>query len=533
MYKILIADDEEIERSALKLILSRNMKDLQIVGDAANGIEAVDLARAHQPHIILMDIKMPGIDGLKAIKEIKTFLPEAKILVVTAFGDFEYAQKALKMGVEDYLLKPVKSQKLIETVENVIKKIECEKTEKAKLVSQTNKIANVTLFIEREILNDIIAGGDNLKTFDKYTDFLELDIYKAFCMVIDLDTENSDFRTKSFESIDHEIELSEVVAEIVKEVTRCLVCELVHGRILILVPVREDFSKLEAYTWSKDLSEYIKSKLSEKLISISGIGIGGKQEGYENIKKSYQECLKALKQCEKKGSIVHFADIQALESTSPSYPFAAEKEMCDKLLKGERENCFLILEEIIDSIYSMYYGNLQGIRSKLYELVIVLYRQVAVSCELNFDTQTFFLEMNCIKDITKLRQWMKTFLENMLGAVENGRQRSVNTILVSAVDYVNSNYTKDLTLEEVAYEVNVSPFYLSKLFKQKLNKNFIDYIADQRINKAKELLKHTNKSMKEISYLVGYNNQTYFCKVFKKVVGISAGEYRERNYSLK
>ncbi|AOY77133.1 response regulator transcription factor [Clostridium formicaceticum] len=124
MYKLMIVEDEPIERKALRMILSRHFFNLDIVEDAKNGIEAVDLAKIYKPDIILMDIKMPENTGLEAQKRIIKFLPEVKTIVLTAYSDFNYAQEAIKSGAVDYLLKPANAGDIKTAVEKAIASIQ-------------------------------------------------------------------------------------------------------------------------------------------------------------------------------------------------------------------------------------------------------------------------------------------------------------------------------------------------------------------------------------------------------------------------
>lgn len=124
MYKILIADDEQLERKALKQIIQQNMPLLEVVGDARNGDEALELAHEYSPDVVLLDIKMPGRTGLEAAREILCLNPETEIIIVTAFDYFEYAQEAIHMGACDYLLKPVHPNDLLTVLQKCVKNIE-------------------------------------------------------------------------------------------------------------------------------------------------------------------------------------------------------------------------------------------------------------------------------------------------------------------------------------------------------------------------------------------------------------------------
>lgn len=123
MYKLLIVEDENLERTALKILIQRHFDSIDIVGEAKNGLEAVTLAKKYSPHIILMDIEMPQMNGLMAQKEIIKFLPEVKTIILTAYDIFDFAQTAIKLYVFDYILKPVQPNGLMKAIEKAIDKI--------------------------------------------------------------------------------------------------------------------------------------------------------------------------------------------------------------------------------------------------------------------------------------------------------------------------------------------------------------------------------------------------------------------------
>ena len=126
MYRLLIADDETLERQAMKLVLKRTFKNLDIVEDAKTGDEAILLAKKYSPHIIIMDIKMPNKNGLEAQREISKFLPDVKTIILTAYDDFNFAQDAIKLGVKDYILKPAKPSELKNSINKILTSIKKE-----------------------------------------------------------------------------------------------------------------------------------------------------------------------------------------------------------------------------------------------------------------------------------------------------------------------------------------------------------------------------------------------------------------------
>lgn len=538
MYKVLIADDEAIERNAFRLMINKNFNNLGLAAEAANGIEAVELAREFCPDIIVMDIKMPGIDGLQAIEEIKKFLPQAKFLLLTAYGNFEYAQRALKMGAEDYLLKPIKMQKFIETLSNLIKKLDEEARQNEATLYLKSRIESVKPYIEKDILSAVIAGGDTGETIQKYAGFLEIDLSNSFCIVIKLTDEAANNTIHdNLKGLFEKQEVYNLISETVKGLCNCLISEYFNNNIILLIPVEKGFDSYNTRVWSIDFANYIRSMIKPKIKAKLFFGIGEVYGGYENIHDSYVEALKALKYSGEQNEIAHYGDITLEQEDNSIYPYEIEKALCEKIAVGDMKTGMALLEESVNKIMEICGGDFAVIKEKVYELIIVIHRYIAENVfenyEINFSTNGLLEEINCIKEINHLKSRVISYVRNFGALLEKNRQNKINSLVSSATDYINNNFNKELTLEDVAYKVGISPYYLSKLFKQKLDKNFIDYITELRIEKAKKLLKDTDKSIKEITFEVGYNSQTYFCKVFKKVSGMPASDYKNSFNNLK
>lgn len=158
MFKILVADDEYLERKALSIILGEKsgIDNIEIVGEAADGKEVVELAREKKPDIIFMDVKMPGMNGLKAIKLIKENSSNTRFVILTAYDEFEYVQEALSLGIEEYLLKPVKPQKVRELVSRLVNKIQSSKKDEKIRKQMREKLDMVMPYIKMSFVFDLV-----------------------------------------------------------------------------------------------------------------------------------------------------------------------------------------------------------------------------------------------------------------------------------------------------------------------------------------------------------------------------------------
>jgi two-component system response regulator YesN len=185
---------------------------------------------------------------------------------------------------------------------------------------------------------------------------------------------------------------------------------------------------------------------------------------------------------------------------------------------------------IFDWLINNYGGDIQEIKNRLVEIIVMLNR-LSQNYEMNNGTissrDNYLTEFFEIKDISKLKSWCRYTIEQITTNINNTREKKLSSLILKAQKYINDNYFKDITLEDVSIEVSVSPHYFSKLFKSETGENFIDYLTAVRISKAKAKLEEGNESVKEICYQVGYSDPNYFSRIFKKIVGVTPTEFKE------
>lgn len=355
MYKVLVADDESIERKAISLILKKS-NNIELIGEAKNGIDAIEQVKNLNPHIVLMDIKMPEMDGLQATKEILKINPKIKTIILTAYDEFQYAQQAIRAGAVDYLLKPARPVDLLKSINDAI----------------LNSKPDTFSIVEKDI--------------------------KAF-----LDVDKNNFL---FEKI----------------------------KIQDKLAVKSEINKIIDNNFNNDI---------------------------DNLKK--------------------FVVI-----------------------------LFIKLIDIISNEYNVNDEKLVTLGNK------------------------FSNELNLIQDFEKVKDLINEYTEKLFEITLNNDITPYEPLLIKkALQYIDQNFNKNITLESVAKYVHLNPQYFSKYFKNAMNMNFVDYVSKMRINYSKKLLSETDLSINVISLKAGYMDCSYFCKVFKKYEGISPHKYREQKHLNK
>ncbi|MCR8657801.1 response regulator transcription factor [Paenibacillus endoradicis] len=397
MWKLVIADDEPRIRRGLKQVLPWEELGIEVVGEAEDGIEALEIAKSTRPDIIFVDINMPFMDGLDFVEQLQLEY-KCLVIVITGHDEFSYAQKAVKLQVFDYVLKPVVKSQLLELIERAIIELKDNKIEEGFRIYANKQLQNNSVLIRDSFLRRWVAGLLEQSEVSRNIEYLQLSISAS---------------------------------------TRKAVFKVIQSTNVGIV-------KKE---WSKDLLEFAAKNIVEDILE----------------KKAPHIVF-----LDDKGHIVVFS------------PIENESEWIEQCTSIQKK-----FEEI------------------LARMVIYMDRTMGESF---YDADKIYNEL--VKGINI--------------------KASLSPVVLLAKKIVEQAYsTPNLTLQEVADQVRVSPTYLSKLLKKEVGSSFIDYLTEVRINKAVLLMNDPSFKVYEIAEKVGYNSQHYFSNAFKKITGVSPISYRK------
>ncbi|SFL36560.1 response regulator transcription factor [Pelosinus propionicus] len=538
MYTLLIVDDEQLERQALHFIVSQKCPTIKVIGETGDGKSAVQIAATHKPDIVLMDIRMPEMNGLEAAKRIRALSPDTIIIMLTAFDEFSYAKQALTIGVVEYLLKPVRPDDIMHTLELTIQRVEELKRKKQEEASLRKSVEDAIPFIQMSFVYDLISGNiKEMEHFQERSRFLGMRVDPGVVLVIDVDN------FKQLTSSDSELEKQMIKQKIHKLISS------VAGDDALVTPFGSDnlivllgFAEVESEERIKDNAHKVAADIQECIaqamnISIT-IGIGRYYDDPREIHKSYLEALHAQRQRFYLGDsqIIHVEDVPYLTTGPFNYPFHYERNVLDKVRCGDRKQAKEALHELLDGIFSSK-ANMDTIKACVLELLIVLSRS-AVEGGANIEQLTL-LNLNCINHLnecnnkTQVEAWMLASLDHFMDNMLENRSSMNLRVINKACDYIVKNYHKNISLEEVAQTVHLSPFYFSRLFKQEKGYNFVDFLTKVRIEKAKKMLQNPDFTAVRIAAEVGYQDASYFSRVFRQTMGMTPNQYRNEFRNTK
>lgn len=530
MYRILLADDEQIVLDSVKYIIDDYFENVELK-TVDSGRKAILMASEFKPDIILMDIRMPGIDGIEAIKEIKFSRNETIFIIISAHNEFDFAREAVELGVVNYLLKPVSKDKIIKTINKIIDKIEDERERKKNILELREKYEYVLPVIEHGFIYSVLLFNENNEQeLISYKDILEINEQAGFIMVIEYSGQDRDCNSTDLVGLSLAGQsLENNFREIIKGSCKCIVGPLMLNRFIVFVPINTDKCQDYKVKDSKKLAETLYNKLSNRISNKQNltIGIGNCHNNLQQIYHSYEEAITALKGNEG-NNIVHIQElsIAALKTDNKL------SDLKDGILENIASGKSLETLDLFNYLFAQlreHSHSLEDLKHSLLEIMVMVQNLAYKHCiyqQDKKDDKNYIKELLMLTDENKIKKWCFNRLDYTATHFNDMRQNKMSDLIKNAQQYIGEHYYLGVTLDDVAREINVSPNYFSKLFKEETGENFIKYLTSVRIDEAKKLLQQNKYSIKKVSSLIGYSDPNYFSRLFKKEVGVSPTEYQ-------
>lgn len=532
MLKVLIVDDEMLIREELKELIEWKKEGMAIVGEAANGKIGLQLSGELNPDIVFLDIKMPVMDGLTFLEEMHKLCLKSRVIILSSHEDFSYAQKAIKEGADNYLLKhTLEKDTLLEAVRKAKHEIEKEKTAENRLKSLEERLANVLPIGKQAFFRDVLEGRINFNEKSLSREFenlgIKLGISSYHMIVFFVDDYFRMLRNSSITqqnatmlSIVNEIHNSlspygsgEVFA--VSGSTYCLIMD----RIACVSESRTERSLLEI---AGMVSHNIKHSAGISISSVIAERLGDIRDLADCFKKAV-EAVKDRMFCGYGRTFTLHERCLAIKELEENYLQKASDQIRNALESADPERIQNLLEAlfIVDLRSSHNHDAVNYMAGELARL----YNRILESRNMQNEKAiepSEILMMDCIEAIRDFFKDRFLHLVKSAAAVEEYNNR----VIKNAVNYIKRNYHREISLNMVASHVNVNRTYLSLLFKKDAGENFSDFVTRIRVEKAKELLKG-NVKLYEVACSVGFSDPKYFSIVFKKTTGMSPLDYRK------
>jgi two-component system response regulator YesN len=529
MIKLLIADDEALEREAIKFIIDANFPDCFEVREAETGRETIALARQFLPDLLFLDIKMPGCNGIEAAREIREIVPECRMIILSAYHQFNYAQSAISFGVEEYLTKPAPPAKIVQTLTRVLKAIDETRLKKIRDAETARRLEQISKYVKDEFLIRVALGEMEVETAKAYFDILQLDFQALLFAILRVPKPAA----APGAEIDRTILQTDILRCLQEEIDalgNSALIRTIGNDFFMLLLIRQELDEYQSRLFGINLFNKIKRAVSQKFGLMMNIGISNIIFRIGDIYTACQQAKQSLSWDETPGSTTSFGDISKDRDLS-TYPLYKEDQLLDYLIGGNPEKTLELLGELLNWLETAYQGEIVILKEKVYELLLVLSRKIILNSSLDgysIDIDSLRHAIINLKSAPEIWEFAQNFVTDNIQEISRLKKSRASALIAIVSDYLDNNYAQEISLEDVASYVQISSFYLSKIFKKELGENFIDYLTGIRIRKAKEILANPLNNVKDACYQVGYHDPNYFARVFKKISGMTPTEYQSK-----
>lgn len=536
--KVFLVEDEMVIRRGIKNSIDWEKEGYIFCGEASDGELAYPMIIKEKPDILITDIRMPFMDGLELCKLVKKELPNIKILILSGYDEFDYAKEAIRLGVTEYLLKPISSGKLLEALNGVSESIRREKEDKDLVRKYMEEMRENTEHEKQKFFEQMIAGNlsmaDALETGKKYEMNLSAGMYNLLLFRFTLGEENR----KSGELLgeaEYAIEKLTERLEYVFEFQRG-----VDGWAFLLMADNEEQMSERVKELSKDLEEIMKNYST---IAYFG-GIGQPVARLRELEESFREAERALaaRFTMELNRIISVEDIRMAQNVDTlddiEITSFGEIEKTRTMLEKFLNNG---AEDEIDEFVDVYINELpeENLKSVLMRQYIIMDAYIVmmsfcekiegIEGEMQAQSEELKNSMKTIQTLEEIKNYIRMLLKKIIGVRDTISGRRYSDIIEIAKDQIRKTYMSDeISLNTIAAEVGMSPSYFSSIFSKEMGKTFVEYLTEIRMDRAKELLMCSSMKTSEIGYEVGYKDPHYFSYIFKKTQNCTPKEFRAR-----
>ncbi|MBM7571932.1 response regulator transcription factor [Aquibacillus albus] len=502
-WKVLIVDDEMLIRQGFINYINWEEEGFQIIGEAGNGDEALQLIEQDQPHIIITDVVMPGMDGIELVKEVKAKYPAIEIVVLSSFEDFDYVRSTFQSGVADYILKPkLNGEELIKTLRKIVPN---------ELDNSGTKYSQISV---EELLQKSINGYSLMNSESTLIEAFPFSHYSLVAVYCPEDNQN----VLTYKEIHDQMKqrVGQIESYLIPMNANDIIFVL-NYELNQLPSIKEVVNELaNQYNDSNQVSVWIMSNPFTSILE---------------VKKIYEEDLVRMK-----NYIFYLQDRKIL--MYDNLPEVVENNNqfdLNQFIHFLKHKQFSVaihyLTEHLDALASNYTKDIHEFKSWLsniiFNIVVLLGNMKYDMTELESKKYDYFTSVNEAKYASDALDHFYDFLSEVKEIVstdKEDRPRNMQLLL----QYIEDHFSEPLSLKTLANHFHFNPSYLSSYFSTHHKEGFSDYLNQVRINKAKLILNSGTMPIATVSEMVGYSEPSYFCKVFKRIEGMSPSSYRKK-----
>ena len=533
MYKLLLVEDDAIIREGIKENISWEKLGFHLIGEYENGNQAIEAIDKNKPDVILTDIYMPFLDGLELADYVYKKFPEVKVILITGYDKFDYAQKAIKLNVYDFILKPITPDELIQILKKIKLDLDKEKTQKKSLIELRKKLNESFSVMKDRFLNKMISGKLDSTEIKKRIKYFAINFPYPFFSTIAVDIDDSSELKSKIGNQKYELlslNIFNLCIQAIKKVD--VEGQVFYNRDGYITIVVNEIS-IETLNNKKDITvKNIRQTIEDLYKTSITIGVGTNCRNIKEIPISFQNALTAMRHRFLMGTnqTIFYEDLIETQTAEPFSKKEWEKELILSLKTGRVDETKYIINELINNLIE----NTKSIeKSYVYiqKIIVLIYNIIN---EHSIDEAKVFGEnvnpFFCIynfKTLNKLKLWIMEIIHNIHKLILDKKKDFNKNKMLLAENFIKENYSNEkITLSSICFYLCMSKSRFSPLFKKHTGMTFIEYLTHIRIEKSMELLKTTSLMTYEIADRVGFSDPHYFSLIFKRINNISPSEFR-------
>lgn len=520
--KVLIVDDEILIRVGIKSCIDWEANGFEVAGLAEDGVQAFEMIKDLQPDIVLTDIKMPNMDGLELIEKIKEQYPHIRVMVLSCYNELDFIKKAMKLGADDYILKlSMQPDDLLAALNGIKKTV----SEKQRDITINRSFMKEELY--KRVIDRSLHGGQLVGELKKLGTDISFASTSLICAGID-DYSNASVRSRLEDKYLLKFSVINIIEEILSNYCKGDIAEIEKGKFLIIFDLRDhkgDYRKSIReffYSTNNALKNYLNITIS--------FGVSDLWKNKDNFNTRYAQASRALEQRFFSGreSLLFYDGSMDLSDKPVLLNFVDEKLLVSCLENLDEDRA----RKVITSFFHEIQSKKEYHPSKVRKAAVEIYHSfLKVAKKFEFEEEFEVIETeDCDNPIDMLMKaetisdisgWFSSLVGKFVGCLSNKRLSAEHPEIIKLKRYMADHVYEDITLDKAAKITNMNRSYLSSLFKKETGESFTDYFNRLKMEEAKELIQRYGLRTGEVAYRLGFNNESYFSKLFKKYVGVN------------
>lgn len=522
MYSVFLVDDEPIVLEGIRTKIDWESSGFSFAGEATDGEIALSMIHEIKPDILITDIKMPFMDGLQLAAAIKKTQPWIKIIILSGHDEFDYAKKAISIGIQDYLLKPFTSEEVLDSLKKAAQQIDKERSQLSDINKMKEELKSRDKQLQKDFLMNLVTGTEDINNIMQKSQELRIDLISRYYKVLITKITS---KTKNDNNIQEACSLINSYSSTWEQAITFF-----HHKNLVICILKGNTQKdleEEVYRIAENIEHIVTQNEDCNTIT----SIGKTVEHSSSISNSYSDAKKIMEASvyENQNRIINADDIQL--TSNGLLDLKENDPLVDRLKYASKSDISSITSESMELIKKNP-GQFNVFASYLLLDLIFAVSKLIENFGGNIkDIKPEILQHSYVDNAVENEDNFRSTLENVLNFALEYRDSKITgrygDVILKAKKYIDENYAdQNTTLTTVADVVCLSPNHFSAIFSQECKTTFIEYLTNVRIENAKRLIKNTEMKGYDIAYECGFSDPHYFSYIFKKNTGLTPREYK-------